>query len=166
MREKTSVPLLAMVAVAAVVTACSGGSGPMMMGNTVGPSTVTGGVANFTSNGQRIYFTATSASAAPITYTGGIEMPMRLACVNCHGPAGYGGASGTMMGLLVQAPNITWPALTGPDPDHAPYTEDTVKAAITKGVNPSGAPLESPMPRWSMTAADLDDLVKYLETLR
>lgn len=118
----------------------------------------------FTSNGQRIYMTATSASNQPIGYQGGPGMGMmrRLACVNCHRADGHGAQIGSL-GQLFQAPNITWAALAAENP---PYSDATVKRAITQGVDSGGGPLEWAMPRWSMSTADLDDLVSYLKTLR
>lgn len=119
----------------------------------------------FTSNGQRIYLTATSASGQPISYQGGPAVGMMgggLACVMCHQPDGHGGPV-TMMMQTFQAANITWPALMNETP---PYTEETVKRAITQGLDSGGGRLESPMPRWSMSASDLDDVVAYLKTLR
>jgi hypothetical protein len=48
---------------------------------------------SYSSNGQRIYFSAASASDEPISYSGGpgTMMQGRLACVNCHGSLGKGG---------------------------------------------------------------------------
>ncbi|MHB1415312.1 MAG: c-type cytochrome [Chloroflexota bacterium] len=149
--------------------------------STPGPTAVVppaGGT--FASNGQRIYFTATSNSGQPITYQFEGNVPMRgpmmqLACVDCHGSDGHGGRV-TMMMASVEAPNITWPALTeaenqegqpeGHEMDHPPYTVETVKRAITQGVDPAGNQLDPYMPRWSMAPPDLDDLVNYLETLK
>jgi hypothetical protein len=34
--------------------------------------------------------------------------------------------------------------------------------AITAGVNPKGEPFDAAMPRWTMSPADLKDLVTYL----
>ena len=87
---------------------------------------------------------------------------MRLACVMCHGPGGHGGST-MMMGAWVQAPDITWPTLTSGD---RPFTEDTVRRAITSGIDETGQPLAPQMPHWSMAPADLDDLVGFLKTLR
>lgn len=129
--------------------------------------------AQFASNGERIYFTATSASGRPISYQGGPTggmMMQRLACASCHGPQGHGGRV-TMMMQTFEAPNVTWPALTeehheAGEMEHPPYTEQTVKRAITQGLDPAGHPLDAVMPRWSMSEEDLDDLVSYLKTLK
>jgi cytochrome c oxidase subunit II len=130
---------------------------------------------SFGSNGERIYFTATDASGQAITYQGGPSgsamagggMTGQLACATCHGSEGHGGQV-TLMMQTFDAPNITWPVLTGPDAsmDHPPYSVETLKQAITAGVDPAGHPLKAPMPRWSMSPADLNDLEGYLQTLR
>jgi cytochrome c oxidase subunit 2 len=123
----------------------------------------------YSSNGQRIYFTSTSDSGDRITYTGGPGGMMQgpLACVTCHGREGHGGTVQFMMESY-NVPNITWPELTGPDPDmeHPPYTEETLKRAITQGLDPGGGELEYPMPRWQMSAQDLNDLVGFIKTLK
>ena len=128
--------------------------------STVGPSV---------SNGKRIYDTATSSSGHGITYTGGPGMMMSgaLTCSTCHGPEGHGGTVYLMMQNF-SIPNITWPELSGPDPDmeHPPYTEDTLKRAITEGLDPGGGRLEYPMPVWHMSAQDLTDLVDFIKTLK
>jgi len=69
-----------------------------------------------------------------------------------------------MAGLSFQAADITWLSLT--QNDQPPYTEGTVKRAITQGADAAGQPLDAVMPRWSMSAQDLDDVVEYLKTLR
>ena len=74
------------------------GSGP---GNGTGQGIMRGGTAwgtgVFRSNGERIYFTATSERDTAISYTGGpssdgwMMMGGQGACVSCHGPNGRGG---------------------------------------------------------------------------
>jgi len=122
---------------------------------------------SFSSNGQRIYFTATSNSGERITYYGGPGGMMQgtLACVNCHGPKGHGGKVNFMMQTF-DVPNITWSTLTGQYEDHQPFTEETVKQAITQGFDPAGNSLEYPMPRWQMSEQDLNDLVSFIKTLK
>ena len=65
------------------------------------------------------------------------------------------------------APAITPEALLGDDGDpadhaHAPYTRESLAAAITKGVRPDGSEIDDEMPRWSMSPEDLSDLVAFL----
>ena len=119
---------------------------------------------SFKTNGERIYLTSTSNSGIPISYTGGIMM-MRMACVNCHGRRGHGGKIRTMM-YSFDVPNITWPVLSSPGEDRPAYAEDSLKKAITTGLDPTGSRLESPMPVWRMSNNDLGDLVSFIETLK
>jgi mono/diheme cytochrome c family protein len=130
---------------------------------------------NFRSNGEQIYCTATSQRGTPVTYMGGPGVMSRgmmggqFACVTCHGRDGRGGQVRVMM-YSYTAPDIRYETLTSPmahgGESHPPYTDATLKRAITQGVDPAGAPLEAPMPRWQMSAGDLDDLIAYLKTLR
>jgi mono/diheme cytochrome c family protein len=127
------------------------------------------------SNGERIYFTAESASGQPITYTGSIRMMHTISCVNCHGPEGEGGRVNMMMSYF-ESPSITWHVLTQEEEheeepgqegheEHPPYTEVTLKRAIIEGIDPAGERLDDEMPRWTMSEQDLDDLVSFMKTL-
>lgn len=127
----------------------------------------------FSSNGERIYYTGTSERTGRIPFEGG---PMWLSmhgggCVSCHGPQGRGGFP-VVMGTKIP-PDIRYSALTGEDKhegeeheDHPPYTDETIKRAIVRGIDPAGKPLDWTMPRWYMTDADLNDLIAYLKRLR
>lgn len=81
-----------------------------------------------------------------------------------------------MMMSYFDTPNITWDVLTQEEEheeepgkteheEHPPYTEETLKRAITKGIDPAGEPLDDEMPRWRMSEQDLDDLVEFIKTL-
>ncbi len=131
---------------------------------------------NYSSNGEMIYFTAGSSSNEPITYSGSIRMMHSITCANCHGPDGKGGKVNMMMSYF-DVPDITWDNLTQAEhheedsdkdehEEHPPYTEETLKSAITKGINPAGEPLDEEMPRWRMTESDLSDLVEFIKTLK
>lgn len=126
----------------------------------------------FRSNGEQIYFTATSQRGSLITADMGMGRMGggMMACASCHGPDGRGGRVRMMMGGFV-APDIRYKTLTSETAEHAggeehpPYTDETIKQAIAQGVDPAGRPLEWPMPRWTMTEADLEDLLAFLKTL-
>lgn len=126
----------------------------------------------FRSNGERIYFTATSDSGQPITAEmAGMRMihPGMMTCATCHGPDGRGGRVTMMMGTF-EAPDIRYSTLTRADHDdaheeHPPYTDETIKRAITQGIDPAGEPLDWAMPRWQMSEQDLNDLLEFLKTL-
>jgi hypothetical protein len=49
---------------------------------------------------------------------------------------------------------------------HLPYTDALIKRALIEGLDPSGRPLDSTMPRWQVSDKDFQDLLAYLKTLR
>lgn len=155
-----------------VLTACMG-AGPRPLRS----------LRQYQSNGERIYYTGTSANG-PIRYNGGNVGGMMggagmmgggsLACADCHGNDARGGSHFMHMQFM-DAPDIRWSALTeaehGGDGDHAeggmdhpPYNEFYFKQAVTQGLDPSGAPLDSAMPRWRMSDQDIADLIAFLKT--
>ena len=116
--------------------------------------------------GKFIFQTGVDPSGRAIPYTGG--MMMRVGCATCHGAAGQGRRT-----PMFASPNITYQNLTDPqgmlEPDgtHGPtYTDDLIRRAITEGVDAEGKSLNTFMPRWQMTARQLDELLAYLKTLR
>ena len=133
----------------------------------------------YASNGERIYFTGTSANGR-IDYSGGnigsgMMGGQQLACADCHGPDGRGGPH-VMHMTSMDAPDIRWSTLTEAEHgdgdhdqaegmDHPPYDEESFKRAVTQGLNPGGEPLDSDMPRWRMSEQDLNDLIAFLQTL-
>ena len=126
----------------------------------------------FQSNGERIYFTTTSASGQPINAQGG-TMHMRMmatdggGCVTCHGTDRQGGR--LMPRFWNVAPPLTPDALFGEHEedghgDHESYTDETLRRAIIKGIDAGGKPLAQEMPRWSMLEQDIDDLIGFLKS--
>lgn len=127
----------------------------------------------FESNGEQIYITGTSrrgTTITPVMQPGmGRMRGSRLTCASCHGSDGRGGEVQMVM-RVVEVPDIRYETLTGDDHgedehEHEPYTEETIRRAITEGVDPDGEPFDWPMPRWSMADEDIDDLVEFLRTL-
>ncbi|RMH16143.1 MAG: hypothetical protein D6696_18900 [Acidobacteria bacterium] len=124
--------------------------------------------------GRRIYFEGRSSDdpaegiSALLGGPGGTEVPAwTLPCAGCHGEDGEGGTEGG-----ISPSNITWPALTKPygvrhdtGRQHPPYTESTLKRAITMGIDPAGNPLHVAMPRYRLTHAQAAALVAYLKRL-
>jgi len=134
-----------------------------------GPAT-TGSVS---SPGQRIYYTGSDAvGPIPRTIAGGAFMGPgmmgNVACVNCHGEDGRGGRVGMMFGS-VDIPDIRYSTLTTARSDGTAtipaWTDADITRAIRDGFEPNGQPLKSPMPRWSMTDADMTDVIAYLKEL-
>lgn len=142
------------------------------------------GYGNFSSNGERIYFTATNDRSQRIPYRGGpnfggMMMGMgnnNLACASCHGPDGRGGLHRMHMQVM-DAPDIRYVALSseeeaeehGGDEGHehagGGYDLDDFRLAVIDGQHPNGEPLSWEMPRWRMTDEDLADLFDYLKSL-
>ena len=130
----------------------------------------------YASNGERIYFTGTSANGR-LRYSGGDFGGMmgggQLACADCHGPDGRGGQH-VMHMTAMDGPDIRWSALTEAEHgdhgdeeemEHPPYDEETFERAVTRGLDPGGDALDPAMPRWRTSEQDLDDLIAYLKTL-
>ena len=129
---------------------------------------------DYASNGERIYFTATSDRGDYISYTGGPAyggmMGGRLACVSCHGEDGRGGLHWMHMQQM-DVPNIRYSTLIN-DHDEGDeemsmeeYDLDTFRNAVVLGQHPDGDPLSIDMPRWKMGDQDLSDLFVYIQSL-
>lgn len=163
---------------ALLLAACASRSPPARPGGTAW------GVGAFGSNGERIYFTATSDRGATIAYAGGPASGMMmgggsLACASCHGAGGRGGVH-TMHMQTMNAPDIRWSVLAGEmEGEHggeseaegghgemeAGYDLETFGLAVVEGKHPDGTPLSANMPRWNIGDEDLADLAEYLKTL-
>lgn len=119
----------------------------------------------FSTNGEQIYFTATSERGTAITYTGGPKSNGwmmgggRLACASCHGPDGGGGVHNMGMMQSMDSKDIRWSVLQGE------FDAEKFKLAVTQGQDPDGTQLNSDMPRWNISENDLADLIAYLKTL-
>jgi hypothetical protein len=155
------------------------------MGPGMGSSGTAWGSGVFDSNGERIYFIASSERGFRITYSGGPDTGMMmggtLTCASCHGPDGQGGRHQMHMEVM-DTPDIRWSVLSGKtEPEvahedegehadehaegHASYDLETFRLAVVEGQHPNGELLDRDMPRWNMTDEDLADLADYLESL-
>lgn len=119
-------------------------------------------------DGEIVFRTGTDADGRPIPYTNGL--PMLTSCAACHGDRGQGGRVQVMM-RAVEVPGISWPELTEANHEagaagHEPYTEATLRRAITTGVDPDGEPLDPLMPRWQLSDQVWEALLAYLRTLK
>ncbi len=155
---------LLVVIIALLLAACAFGS------QSIGSGGSAQGTRAFGSNGERIYFTATSERGTAITSTGG---PManggmmgggliangQFACATCHGPTGQGGQQSRGMMQGIAAKDIRWSALQGE------FDTEKFRLAVTQGQDPDGTQLSTDMPRWSISDADLADVITYLKTL-
>ncbi len=121
--------------------------------------------------GRQIYLRGTSPTGQKITAVmgnSGLEIPGEaMACVNCHGRDGRGKPEGG-----VTPSDITWNGLTKPygvshesGRNHPPYTEKTLKRAITMGLDPAGNQLHPAMPRFRLSQTDITDLIAYIKKI-
>jgi hypothetical protein len=131
-----------------------------------GPGGTAWGVGVFSSNGERIYFTATSERGTAITYTGGPKSNGwmmggggRLTCASCHGTDGRGGVHSMGMMQVMDAKDIRWSVLEGE------FDPEKFRLAVVEGKDPDGTQLKTDMPRWNISNEDLADLIDYLKTL-
>jgi hypothetical protein len=158
---RTKSTLVLLVALPALLLAgCAPSFGSKASGGT------TWGAGAFRSNGERIYFTATSDRGTSIAYTGGpasggwMMMPGgRLACASCHGPDGSGGVHSMGMMQTMDAKDIRWSTLLGE------FDAEKFRLAVTEGQDPDGTQLSRDMPRWNIGNDDLADLIAFLKTL-
>ncbi len=127
----------------------------------------------FQSNGERIYFTGTSSTGLRISANGGgMHMQMhRVNCATCHGADRQGRR--LMPRFWKVTPPLTPAALFNEHGetskenghgDHEGYDDATLRRAIMKGIDPGGNPLDREMPRWSMAARDIADLIEFLKS--
>jgi hypothetical protein len=120
--------------------------------------------------GQQIYRKGTAMEGNIYAYYNQIKKQINarfLPCVNCHGLEGHGKSEGG-----IESPDITWGELMKPyghkhslGRNHSAFDAESLKAAITKGVDPAGNPLDSAMPRYRMSKENLDALISYLKIL-
>jgi len=88
---------------------------------------------DYSSNGERIYFTVASSSGKPIVPRIGTTMTSQsglMSCSSCHHADGKGGP-GNMMSNIYNSPDIRYSVLTGGNP---PYTDDLIKRAMTESL--------------------------------
>lgn len=121
---------------------------------------------NFSSEGERLYFTSRNSQGQMITPIGGHHhMQMHGgSCVTCHGEDRSGGDI-MWPKFWVSTPALKANTLSSTHDDghaHKTYTKQTLIQAIKDGVNPDGEPLHSSMPRWQGQQADLEALADYL----
>jgi ABC-type branched-subunit amino acid transport system substrate-binding protein len=120
---------------------------------------------------MRIYNEGAGRSGSPIqARIGAAEVTLSataVPCGGCHGRDGLGRPEGGVV-----PPPITWEVLTKPSGHrhadgrrHPPFSRASLARAITDGRDPAGNRLDASMPRYEMSAEDLDSLLAHLERL-
>lgn len=120
--------------------------------------------------GQEIYRRGEASGAPAITAQlreGDASYPARnFRCSNCHGSAGQGGRDAGLRLPAIDAETLARPiTLQGERHPRPPYNRETLKRAITSGIDAAGTPLGAGMPRYRMSEAQLDALIDYVEVL-
>ena len=151
--------LTALVLTAALVAGCS------LINRFTTPEGTSWGEGVFASNGEQIYFTATSDRGTDISYTAGpssngwMMINGRLTCASCHGPNGRGGEHSMGMMQVMDAKDIRWSTLENE------FDTEKFRLAVEEGKDPDGTQLSSDMPLWKMSDSDITDLIVFLKTL-
>ena len=138
---------------------CSSASAPST-------SSASANTPTFSSPGEQIYATGADQTGLDIGRTSpvapaGAPVMSEGGCARCHGPNGSGGSVLAANGTYVEAPNVTYASLI-----KSGFKDATIIAAITKGTDEVGKPLDQAMPRWQMTPADANATLAYLKTLK
>lgn len=121
--------------------------------------------------GKTLYFGGVGTSGRPIqAYLAGGSEPVdadAVPCAGCHGEDGRGRSEGGIV-----PGDITWSNLTKPyghnhgaGRKHPAFSERSLAAAVTQGVDPAGNPLDPVMPRYLLKRADLAALTAYLKRI-
>jgi cytochrome c oxidase subunit II len=107
-------------------------------------------------NGRAIFQTGRDLAGTPIR---AVPRPLRPSCAACHGANGAGGVKfpdGAVSADLRHASLVT--------KQRHPYTLALLERTISKGVDNDGHKLDSVMPRWQLSKADLHDVAEYVLT--
>jgi mono/diheme cytochrome c family protein len=133
-----------------------------MMGNMMNNMGKISKKTEFSSNGERIFYTGVNSKGEAIINSHGMQ---GAGCAMCHGADAKG------MGMMMNVPSLRWESLSDPEGHvhpggrkHPPYTEPSFKVCVLAGVDPGGNQLSGMMPRWQMSNEDLDNLTAYLKT--
>jgi mono/diheme cytochrome c family protein len=110
--------------------------------------------------GERLYHEGIGLEGR-VTYTQGPDW-LRFSgagCAVCHGDRGQG-MTVQAGGVTGVAPAVAWSALAARG-----YDDASLRVALVSGVDPHGREFHYYMPRWVLSAAELEALGRYLRTL-
>lgn len=118
--------------------------------------------------GERIYMEGIGSNGGAveaIVDRAGLADPARvLACASCHGEDRKGRRSPIQEFGPYIAPDITAERLAQDIPGRRPpYDAASLQRVLVDGMSPSGKRLHHPMPRWRMSDADMQALLRYLQ---
>ena len=134
--------------------------------------------------GERVYREGILASGEPVqaVVKGDLAVDGRMfPCANCHRRSGMGSVEGGIVTPAIAGSKLFQPGYYGREftaaersalpeyyrtPARRPaYTGPALAKAIRSGVDPTGRVLNSAMPRYALSDADLANLISYLKVL-
>ncbi len=124
--------------------------------------------------GEKIYTQGIAASGKfiPATIHGDIKVTGdQLICASCHRKSGMGTTEGQQVVPAIAGDVLFNPLRLPTDKPPLPpalrpaYTRETLKLALTGGIDANGNKLDPFMPRYQISDEELDGLVAYLNTL-
>jgi len=131
--------------------------------------------------GRRIYESGMSTDGQPVQAQGAGGSRLQgeaAACTGCHRRSGMGSREGRVIvppvtgAILYAQPQQVWPQRPGrPAQTVVPlrmmardaYDDARLARAIGAGIDSSGVPLDELMPRYALSAADMQGLLAYLK---
>lgn len=125
--------------------------------------------AGSTDGGEKIFREGLSPRGTPIVATLGANdaVPATLLpCLNCHGADGRGrGRSEGGVRPADISPSALLRPLQNERRRRPAYDNSRLRRAITLGMDAGGQPLDTAMPRYTLSLADAEDLLAYLAAL-
>ncbi len=128
-------------------------------------------VADPVAAGERLYRDGVGVDGKPVTAMVQGDVPVsgtQLACTGCHKRSGLGASEGGKRALMVTAAALFSPQAAQPGSvvkRRLPYSDTTLARAIETGVAVDGRALDSLMPRYRLSRADMSAITAYLRTL-
>jgi ABC-type branched-subunit amino acid transport system substrate-binding protein len=126
------------------------------------------------SSGEQIYKEGLLASGKfiPATIHGDIKVTGdQVICTSCHRKSGMGTTEGQQVVPAIAGDMLFNPLRLPTDKPPLPpalrpaYTRESLKLALTMGIDANGKELDPFMPRYEISEKDLDSLILYLKTL-
>lgn len=117
--------------------------------------------------GREIYTHGKGSDTAISAYIGDGRTKVAASvvpCASCHGADGHGRPEGGVVPSDITPAALAIPreSETQGGRRHGPYTDRTLKRAITMGMDPAGNALAPTMPRYEMSLHDMNALLSYL----
>lgn len=124
--------------------------------------------------GERIYRRGVLPTGQPLraTLQGDVTIEgTQVVCGSCHGRSGLGTGEGKVFmppitgTTLYQPREIRRKELYASRTLRPAYTDETLARAIRGGIDPAGRVFDAMMPRYALSDAELEPLIRYLKSL-